>query len=200
MACSEGGLRWGLLTLAVKSGFESLTCRRPGARPRQAGCKDCCIHTGSPRGRQPSACTACCGQLSSVRTQHQMLRASHISVPSGLGSCQPDHSQAPGGWDGPEVGPVQDAMGPGDHSGPGKLACTAPTAQGTWGRVLGLSHPQDPVCKGTSYGSKICKPSTEVKYQTLGKCLLSFEPHNSIPGAQTSKSFYSKMYIFFSVD
>lgn len=148
--------------------------------------KECCIHAGRPQGRQ-SACTAGCNRVSSARTQCQMLRASHIWVPSALGSCSqtiPRPLEAGIVTFTPlEVGPLQEATG--DSGSTLDQECWP---CGIWGRVLGLSHPQASVWKGNPYGNKNLKPATEVKSQTLGECLITFEPHN-VPASQTRKIF-----------
>lgn len=50
-------------------------------------------------GRVGNIHSARCGQSPSRRTQHQMPRASQVTVTSGPGSHPPDHSQALGDWD-----------------------------------------------------------------------------------------------------
>lgn len=95
MAGSEGGLRWGLLTLAVKSGFESPTCRRPGARGRPV---EGVLH---PRGQATrEAISVHCRLQSRVLRKDPVSNAksfSHLG-PQCPWLLRPDNSQAPGGW------------------------------------------------------------------------------------------------------
>lgn len=65
------------------------------------------------------------------------------------------------------VRPVRGATGLGTHSGLGMLACAAPALWEARGSVLNPSQGQALSVK-ISNRNEICKPSREVKCQTLG--------------------------------